>query len=87
MSLSRDRLDEMLRDAGVYEIEIETAAEPFDPRTMRAVHMAPAGELPPGTVVEVNRAGFMLGDRLLRAAEVTVAPGFGATPSEVEGEE
>ena len=36
-------------------------------------HEVPAGGKPPGSIVDVVQTGFMIGDRLLRPAMVTVA--------------
>ena len=46
----------------------------FDPNVHAAVFEAdvPGGEVPPGGVVAVNKVGWRLGDRVLRAAEVGV---------------
>jgi molecular chaperone GrpE (heat shock protein) len=41
---------------------------------MRAVERAEANEGKPGTVVEVLRAGWLLGDEVLRPAEVRAVP-------------
>jgi molecular chaperone GrpE len=49
------------------------AGEQFDPERHEAVGVRPTTELPDRTVAEVARSGFMLGDRVLRPAEVVVA--------------
>jgi molecular chaperone GrpE len=49
------------------------AGEQFDPGRHEAVGVRPSTELPDRTVAEVARSGFMLGDRVLRPAEVVVA--------------
>jgi molecular chaperone GrpE len=49
------------------------AGEPFDPERHEAVGVRPTTELPDRTVADVARSGFMLGDRVLRPAEVVVA--------------
>ena len=46
---------------------------PFDPAVHHAVHQVESDELPPNTVSEVFQQGYMLNDRLLRAAMVVVA--------------
>jgi molecular chaperone GrpE len=49
------------------------AGEQFDPERHEAVGVRPTTELPDRTVADVARSGFMLGDRVLRPAEVVVA--------------
>ena len=46
--------------------------EQFDPERHEAVAIRPANGAPDRTVVEVARSGYMLGDRVLRPAEVVV---------------
>ncbi len=53
--------------------EIPCLGKPFDPRVMRAVEVAAASAAPPGTVLEVFRAGYTADGRVLRFAEVKVA--------------
>lgn len=45
----------------------------FDHKLHQAMFELPTDELPPGTVAEVMAAGYLLGERLLRAAMVGVA--------------
>lgn len=47
--------------------------EPFDPERHEAMGKAPSKEHAPGTVVEEMCKGYFLHDRLLRAAQVTIA--------------
>ena len=49
------------------------AGDAFDPERHQAMSMAPAGELPAGSVVATFQKGYMLNDRLLRPALVVVA--------------
>jgi len=53
--------------------EIEALGAPFDPNVHEAVSTAAAEDVESDTVIEVHRKGYMLGDRLLRAAMVTVS--------------
>jgi len=69
--LALERLDETLRRHGVHEIRCE--GEAFDPNTMRAVELDVRGGVRPGTVTEVLRRGYRMGERILRYAEVRVA--------------
>jgi len=45
----------------------------FDPNLHQAIAEVPGNGKPPGTIVDVVQAGYMIGDRLLRPAMVTVA--------------
>ncbi len=60
---------------------IESTGRPFDPRLHEAIQRLERDDVPPGTVVEEFLKGYMLHDRLLRAAKVTVSSG-----SEIDGE-
>ena len=66
----RGMLD-MLRRRGV--TPIDTADADFDPRVHQAVSQEPSEMHRPGQVIAEFRRGYMLGDRLLRAAMVKVA--------------
>jgi molybdate transport system substrate-binding protein len=61
-----------LKKFGVVPLEVARGAA-FDPALHHAVHQAESDELPPNTVSEVFQQGYMLNDRLLRAAMVVVA--------------
>jgi len=60
-----------LQKNGVERIDAE--GKPFDPAAHEAVAMVETGDLPPGTVMQVFRAGYKMRDRLLRAAMVSVS--------------
>jgi molecular chaperone GrpE len=49
------------------------AGERFDPERHEAIGVQPSHEVPDGTVLEVARSGFRIGDRVLRPAEVVVS--------------
>src|SRR5262245_33864469 len=51
----------------------QSVGEPFDPSQHEAVGTVPAGERPPGTVVEEVRRGYRWDDDVLRTARVVVA--------------
>lgn len=72
LALNCDAVDEALRSLDCREIPAKGRS--FDPRTMRAVEAAGAGEGEPGTVVEVIRAGWLAGNELLRPVEVRAVP-------------
>ena len=51
----------------------ESAGQPFNPELHEAMGQAPAGEAPPGSVLQQLEKGYMIHDRLLRPAKVLVA--------------
>jgi molecular chaperone GrpE (heat shock protein) len=69
--LARERLDDVLRRLDVQEIPC--LGKPFDPTLMQATEVAQTSITSPGTVLEVFRAGYTAGGRVLRFAEVKVA--------------
>ncbi len=52
---------------------VDTSDGKFDPNLHQAIAEVPAGGKPPGSIVDVVQTGFMIADRLLRPAMVTVA--------------
>lgn len=60
-----------LKKFGVVPIDIAPGA-PFDPAFHHAVHQVENSELAPNTIAEVFQGGYLLNDRLLRAAMVVV---------------
>jgi len=64
---------------------VEAAGEPFDPEVHEALGARPSGEVEPGRVVEVARAGYLVGDRVLRPAQVIVAERPAGTGGEEAG--
>ncbi|MDB5741327.1 MAG: grpE, partial [Alphaproteobacteria bacterium] len=52
---------------------VDTSERKFDPNLHQAIAEVPANGKPPGTIVDVMQTGFMIGERLLRPAMVTVA--------------
>jgi molecular chaperone GrpE len=63
---------------------IDPKGEKFDPNLHQAVAQAP-GEVPSGHVLDVVQPGFVIGDRVLRAAMVVVSTGD--APSSASGGE
>jgi molecular chaperone GrpE len=58
--------------------EINPVGERFDPHRHQAISMVPAGQsngVPPNHVVNVLQKGWMISDRVLRPALVTVSQG------------
>lgn len=70
IAMSLRRLDETLLRRGVRPVDAVGA--PFDARTMHAAEVVTDPLRPSGQVVRELRRGFLLGDRLLRVAEVIV---------------
>lgn len=58
--------------------KISPKGERFDPHLHQAVANVPSGDVPKGHVVDVAQPGFTIGDRVLRAAMVTVSSGAAA---------
>ncbi len=56
---------------------VDPVGQPFDPERHQAMSVVPSGEHQPNTVLAVMQKGYVLNDRLLRPALVTVskAPG------------
>jgi len=52
---------------------VETVGQTFDPNLHQAVASESVPGVPDGEIVEELRRGYLLGDRLLRAAMVKVA--------------
>ncbi len=52
---------------------IDTSDGKFDPNLHQAIAEVPGGGKAPGSIVDVVQSGFMIGERLLRPAMVTVA--------------
>jgi molecular chaperone GrpE len=67
----RDQIEAVLQRQGV--TRIGAPGEPFDPERHAAVGVVNTDHVPDGTIAEVVRSGFALGDRVLRPAEVIVA--------------
>ncbi len=55
--------------------KIDPKGEKFDPNLHQAVAQAPAPGVPAGHVAETAQTGFIIGDRVLRAAMVIVSTG------------
>lgn len=64
-------LHELLRKQGIERYDPMGAS--FDPNLHAAMFQVPDGSVAPGTVAAVHRRGYMIRDRVLRAAEVGVA--------------
>lgn len=65
------RLMATLEQMGVRQIGMP--GEQFDPRWHEAVTMEAKAGVPEGTILQVIRPGYVLGDRIIRPAQVVVA--------------
>jgi len=71
LELTRQQLLKVTSENGL--TEVNPAGEAFNPEHHQAISQAPAGEIPPGHVVQVFQKGYLLNGRLLRPALVVVA--------------
>ena len=71
MELVRKNMLTALGKHGLHEVD--ALGTPFDPNVHEAVSTASAEDTESDTVIELHRKGYLLGDRLLRAAMVTVS--------------
>jgi len=65
------RLTTLLDQMGVRQIG--TAGEPFDPRRHEAITTEVRTDVPEGTILHVIQPGYVLGERVIRPAQVIVA--------------
>lgn len=65
------RLMSVLEQLGVRQIG--QSGEKFDPRWHEAVTREARSDVPEGTILQVFRPGYILGDRVIRPAQVAVA--------------
>jgi molecular chaperone GrpE len=76
VEVTERQLLQTLERHGVKRIETEGAK--FDPNLHQAIAEVPGNGKPGGTIVDVMQTGYVIGDRLLRPAMVTVAKKDGA---------
>jgi molecular chaperone GrpE len=72
LELTLKQLHSIAEKNGLTEIA-PAAGDGFDPERHQAMSMAPAADVPPGSVAAVFQKGYVLNDRLLRPALVVVA--------------
>ncbi|HEX8961030.1 MAG TPA: nucleotide exchange factor GrpE [Geobacteraceae bacterium] len=72
VKLTHGMLQAALKKFGVVPIEVAKGAA-FDPALHHAMQQVESEELAPNTIAEVYQQGYLLNDRLLRAALVSVA--------------
>ncbi|MCR9128944.1 MAG: nucleotide exchange factor GrpE [Alphaproteobacteria bacterium] len=82
VELTERRLASTLERHGVKPVNPE-AGEPLDPNRHQAAAQVPADQ-PKGTIAHVMQPGYVIGERILRAATVVVSagPAQGAKPAE-----
>jgi molecular chaperone GrpE len=66
-----EQMEGNLARHGVNRIEAE--GQRFDPERHEAIGTRETGDVPSGTVVDVARPGFTIGDRVLRPSQVIVS--------------
>ena len=62
-----------LEKFGLSRVAVDGAE--FDPNIHEAISQIPSDEIKEGVIVDCTRAGYLLGDKLLRAAQVVVSSG------------
>jgi molecular chaperone GrpE len=67
-------------------VRLSPDGEKFDPNKHQAVMEKENLDVPPGTVIQVLQAGFMIGERTLRPAVVMVSRGGSKVPKGVEAD-
>jgi len=68
--------DQMVSGLKKHGLEpIDAMGQPFDPHLHEAITHLPSEDHPADSVIQQTRRGYMLGDRLLRAAQVVVSSG------------
>lgn len=80
----RDQLGSTLGKYGLAPVEVEGGA--FDPNRHEAITHMPSTEVPEGDVVAMTRKGYLLGNRLLRPAQVVVSAGGEVADEPANGE-
>lgn len=68
-----DQMNKVLEKYNV--TPIESMGEAFDPHTQEAVSQLPSADFAEGIVMAQVRRGYMIGSKLLRAAQVVVSSG------------
>ena len=86
IELSLKLLMDALENAGVRVVD--PVGEPFDPDFHEAISMVPNPDMEPGSVAQVVQKGYVLNERLVRAAMVMVVQAPPAEPSpDADGEQ
>lgn len=86
MSMVQGQLSEFFASQGVKPVEVSEGGD-FDPNFHEAVSQEDSSEMEPGKVLRIVRMGYLIGDRLLRPANVIVARSAEQAPAEGKSEE
>lgn len=84
VELTRNEFDRVLDQEGVEEIRPDAGAE-VDANRHEVMMRVPSDE-PEGTIAEVYRAGYEMGGKVLRAAQVTVSDGSSEPSTDEAGD-
>jgi molecular chaperone GrpE len=71
VAMVQSQVLDVLRRHGITRIDAQ--GQPFDHNLHEAVMQQPSKDVPPGTVLQVLEHGYLIHDRLLRAAKVIVS--------------
>ena len=74
LELTKKDLLEIFKRNKIEKIE-PTSGDKFDPKLHQAMMEAPSDDVEKGHIIGVLTVGFLIGDRLLRASNVTVSSG------------
>ena len=74
LELTKKDLLEIFKRNKIEKIE-PNSGDKFDPKLHQAMMEAPSDEIEKGHIIGVLTVGFLIGDRLLRASNVTVSSG------------
>ena len=74
LELTKKDLLEVFKRNKIEKIE-PLSGDKFDPQQHQAMMEAPSNEIEKGCIIHVLSVGFLIGDRLLRASNVTVSSG------------
>ena len=74
LELTKQDLLEIFKRNKIEKIE-PIIGDKFDPKLHQAMMEAPSDEIEKGNIIGVLTVGFLIGDRLLRASNVTVSSG------------
>lgn len=86
MQMVQKQLDGFLESQGVKVVQLK-AGEVFDPKQHDAMSQEESEEFEEGQIIRVMRKGYMMGDRLIRPANVVVAQSAAAEGEEEASEE
>ena len=86
MQMVQKQLDGFLEAQGVKEVQLQPG-EAFDPKQHDAMSQEVSEEFEEGQIIRIMRKGYMMGERLIRPANVVVAQSAEAAAAEESSEE